>query len=175
MVYLYWILVAVMLVGVIGSVAPAIPGIGLIALAIAVWGLVNGFTGLGIPLSVAVVCLVVGTGVDFLATYLGAKKAGASKWGQLGAVVGLLLGVFGLLPALPFGGPFLGLLIGPIAGAILGEFLFRKDLWLAIKAGLGIVVGSLIGRLVQFILAIATFAVFLWTTLPTITAAPGVA
>jgi uncharacterized protein YqgC (DUF456 family) len=69
----------------------------------------------------------------------------------------------------------LGLLIGPIAGAILGEFLFRKDLWLAIKAGLGIVVGSLIGRLVQFILAIATFAVFLWTTLPTVTAVPGAA
>ena len=53
-------------------------------------------------------------GVDFLAGYIGAKQAGASKWGQIGAFVGLLLGFFGLLPTLPFGGPLLGILFGPL-------------------------------------------------------------
>jgi len=102
-------------------------------------------------------------------TYLGAKQAGASIWGQVSAVVGLLLGFFGLLPALPIGGPLLGILLGPLLGAIVGEFLYRRDLRLAIRAGFGILVGSLVGTLIHVILAIATVGVFLVTTLPTVT------
>jgi hypothetical protein len=47
-----------------------------------------------------------------------------------------------------------------------GEFLFRKDLMVAIKAGVGIVVGSIVGNLIQGVLAIATVAVFIFTTFP---------
>jgi len=169
MLILYWTLVLVMIVGIAGAVLPAVPGVGLIAVAIAVWGFANGFEGLGVPLVVAIVALLVSTGIDFLATYLGAKQSGASIWGQVGAVVGLLLGFFGLLPALPIGGPLLGILLGPLLGAIVGEFLYRRDLRLAIRAGFGILVGSLVGTLIHLILAIAAVAVFLVTTLPTVT------
>jgi uncharacterized protein YqgC (DUF456 family) len=166
MAILYWSLVALMIVGVIGAVVPGIPGTSLIVVAIAIWGAVQGFAGLGVPLAVAVAILVLSVGIDLLATYWGAKKAGASKWGQIGAIVGLLLGFFGLLPALPFGGPLLGILIGPLVGAIIGEYLYRKDLRLAVKAGVGIVVGSLIGNLIQALLAIAAVVVFIVSTLP---------
>jgi len=115
---------------------------------------------------VAVVSLLLCTGVDFLATYWGAKRFGASRWGVIGAFVGLLLGIFGLLPALPFGGPLLGAIIGPLVGAIVGEFLYRKDFKVALKAGLGIFVGNVVGQLVQLVLAIASTVVFLITTLP---------
>jgi uncharacterized protein len=168
MIALYWILVLVMLVGVIGAVVPGIPGLGLIAIAIAIWGLTAGFSGLWIPFTVAIVALVFTTGLDFLATYWGAKKAGASRWGVIGAMVGLVLGVFGLLPALPLGGPLLGLLIGPLLGAMVGEFLYRRDLMLAIKAAIGILVGNLVGVVIHVLLAIATVIVFLVTTLPTV-------
>jgi uncharacterized protein len=161
---LYWLLLAVMAMGVIGAVVPGIPGTILIVGAIVVWGMVQGFAGLGLPLAVAVVALLANMGIDFLATYLGAKQAGASHWGQIGAVVGLLLGVFGLLPALPFGGPLLGLLIGPLLGAIVGEYLYRKDWRTACRAGVGIVVGSLIGSLIQGLLALVVVIVFLVTT-----------
>jgi len=40
---------------------------------------------------------------------------------------------------------------------------------LALKAGVGIVVGSLVGNLIQGVLAIATVGAFLYTTLPQIT------
>ncbi|MBI4781967.1 MAG: DUF456 family protein [Oscillatoriophycideae cyanobacterium NC_groundwater_1537_Pr4_S-0.65um_50_18] len=166
MVALYWILIALMVVGVIGAVIPGIPGTSLIVAAIVIWGVVHGFAGLTVPLGVAIAVLLCSIGIDFLATYWGAQKAGASKWGQIGAVVGLLLGVFGLLPALPFGGPLLGLLLGPLLGAIVGEYLYRKDFKLALRAGVGIVVGSLIGNLIQMMLAIATVCVFLFTTWP---------
>ena len=166
MLTLYWLLVALMVVGIIGAVVPTIPGISLIAIAIFVWGMVNGFSSVGVSLAIAIVFLLVGIGVDFLATYYGAQKAGASKWGQIGAVIGLVIGILGLLPALPIGVPILGILIGPILGAIIGEYIYRRDLKLAAKAALGIVVGSLVGNLIQGVLAIVTVGVFLWTTFP---------
>lgn len=166
MVVLYWSLVALMVVGIVGAVVPGIPGTSLILVGIVIWGLVNGFSSVGVALTVAIVVLVCSIGIDFLATYWGAKKAGASNWGQIGSIVGLFLGFLGLLPALPFGGPLLGILIGPLLGAIVGEFIYRKDLKIAVKAGLGIVVGSLVGNLIQGVLAVVTVAIFLFTTFP---------
>jgi len=165
MLTLYWLLVALMVVGIIGAVVPGIPGTSLILVAIVIWGAVQGSLGsVSVPLSVAIAVLVFGIGIDFLASYWGAKQAGASKWGQIGAIVGLFFGIFGLLPALPVGGPLLGILLGPLLGAIVGEYLYQRDLNLAFKAGVGIVVGSLVGNLIQGVLAIAVVGVFLYTT-----------
>jgi uncharacterized protein len=161
----YWLLIALMILGVIGAVVPALPGASLILIAIIIWGFVKGsFAAISVPLIVTAFVLLLSIGVDFFAGYIGAKQAGASKWGQIGAVVGLLLGFFGLLPALPFGGPLVGLLFGPLLGAIIGEFIFRRDLWVSVKAGIGIIAGTLIGNLIQGVLAIAAVVVFLVTT-----------
>lgn len=162
---IYWLLIALMLVGIVGAVVPAIPGTTLILIGIIIWGVVSGsFAAIKIPLIVTVIVLLLSIGVDFLAGYLGAKQAGASKWGQIGAFAGLIVGFLGLLPALPFGGPLLGILLGPLLGAIVGEYLYQRQLGLAIKAGIGIVVGTLVGNLIQGLLAISTVAVFLLTT-----------
>ncbi|NES99780.1 MAG: DUF456 family protein [Sphaerospermopsis sp. SIO1G2] len=162
---IYWLLIAVMLVGVIGSVVPAIPGSSLILCAIILWGIISSsFTAIKIPLIVTVIVLLLSMAVDFLAGYIGAKKAGASKWGQIGAFVGLLLGFFGLLPTLPFGGPLLGVLLGPLLGAIIAELLYQKDLGKAVKAGIGITVGTLVGNILQGILSVGAVVVFIWTT-----------
>ncbi|MBW4653198.1 MAG: DUF456 family protein [Kaiparowitsia implicata GSE-PSE-MK54-09C] len=166
MILLYIILVILMGVGILGAVLPGVPGVGLIAIAIAIWGAFNGFAGVTIPLVVAVVSLLLCTALDFAATYWGAKKFGATRWGLIGAFVGLLLGFVGLLPALPVGGPFLGALFGPLLGALVGEFLYRRNLALAAKAAVGILVGNIFGRIVQLVLAIATTAIFLFATIP---------
>ncbi|MEA5616894.1 DUF456 family protein [Cronbergia sp. UHCC 0137] len=162
---IYWLLIVVMIVGVIGAVVPAIPGSSLILTAVIAWGLISGsIAAIKTPLIVTIVVLLLSIGVDFLAGYLGAKQAGASKWGQIGAFVGLLCGFFGLLPALPFGGPLLGILLGPLLGAIIGEYLYRRNLGAAVKAGIGITVGTLVGNLIQGLLAIGAVIVFLITT-----------
>lgn len=167
MLTLYWLLVALMVIGIIGAIVPGIPGSSLILIAIVIWGAVQGsLASVSVPLIVAIVVLVLNVGIDFLASYWGAKQAGASKWGQIGAIVGLVVGILGLLPALPFGGPLLGILLGPLLGAIVAEYLYRRDLKLAFKAGVGIVVGSLVGNLIQGLLAIAAVGVFLFTTWP---------
>ncbi len=166
MVFLYWLLVSVMVAGVIGAALPAVPGTSIIVAAIVVWGLVlNNFALVAWPLGVAIAVLVFSFGIDFLAGYWGAEKAGASKWGQIGSVVGMIVGFFGLLPALPFGGPIVGLMLGPLLGAFVGEFLYCKDVVKSAKAGIGIVVGTVLGSLMQGVLAIAPVVVFIVTTI----------
>ncbi len=166
----YWILLAVMLVGVVGAVVPGIPGPSLILGSILVWIVVQGFNVNWLPLIAIFVILILSAGVGFLATYWGARQAGASRWGQIGAIVGLLLGFFGLLPAWLFGGPLLGILVGPLLGAIIGEFLYRRELPLeerttqSVKAGVGVVVGSLMGNLIEGLLAIAAVVIFVVST-----------
>jgi uncharacterized protein YqgC (DUF456 family) len=176
MTILYWILIAVMLVGVVGAVVPGIPGPSLILGAILVWIIVQVSQGVAnvnwLPLIAIFLILILSAGVELLASYWGARQAGASKWGQIGAFVGLLLGFFGLLPAWLFGGPLVGILIGPLLGAIVGEFIYRRELPLpermqqSVKAGVGVVVGSLIGNLIEGLLAIAAVVIFVISTWP---------
>lgn len=166
MLALYWFLIALMAVGVIGAFVPAIPGAILIVIGIVIWGVTQGFAGLGIPLTIALLVLLASIGVDFLATYWGVKQAGGSKWGQIGAMIGLVVGVLGLLPALPFGGPLLGLLLGPLLGAMIGEMLYQRDLKRAAKAAIGILVGSLLGKLIEGLLALVAMVVFIISTWP---------
>jgi hypothetical protein len=170
---IYWIVIAVMLVGVVGAVVPGIPGPSLILGAIVVWTIVQGFGNVSWPPLIAIfVILILSAAVELLATYWGAQQAGASKWGQIGALVGLGLGFFGLLPAWLIGGPLLGILIGPLLGAIIGEFLYRREMelgprtQLAFKAGIGIVVGSLIGNLIEGLLALVAVVIFVVSTWP---------
>ncbi len=153
-----------MVIGAVGAVVPGIPGTTLIVIAVAIWGAVGGFSGVSVALPVAIVVLLLNIAIDFLASYWGAKQAGASKWGQIGSIAGLVLGILGFLPTLPFGGPLLGILLGPLLGAIVGELLYRRNLLVALKAGVGIVAGSLVGNLIQGLLAIATVVVFLFST-----------
>ena len=167
---LYGLLLLIMLVGVIGAVIPTLPGISLVVGAVVVWGFVVGFSGLKWALGVAIMATVLSVLIDYLAGVLGAQRVGASSWGQIGAFIGMFLGLFGLLPLLPTGIPLLGLLLGTVIGAFIGEFLHRRELKLGQritqsgKVGLAIVVGTLVGNVLQGILALIAFVVFVFTT-----------
>ncbi|HEY9762021.1 MAG TPA: DUF456 family protein [Trichocoleus sp.] len=169
---LYWVLLLVMLAGVVGAFVPALPGIILIVAAVVIWGLVKGFAGLWVALGVAIAAFLLGIAIDYLSGIIGAQRVGASNWAQVGAMVGMFLGVFGLLPALPVGGPLLGLIFGTVSGAFVGEFLHRRNLQLpqrvqqSFKVGIAIVVGNLVGTLLQGLLAIVAMLVFVVTTWP---------
>ncbi len=168
----YGLLVLIMLVGVIGALVPTLPGITLVIGAMVLWGLVAGFGGLKWALGVAIAAFLLSVAVDYLAGILGAQRVGGSNWGQVGAFIGMFLGLLGLLPLLPTGIPLLGILLGTVLGAFLGEFLHRRDLKLGQrlqqsgKVGLAIVVGTLVGNILQGILALVTVVVFLVTTWP---------
>jgi hypothetical protein len=92
-------------------------------------------------------------------------------WSAAGAGVGLLLAVFGLLPALPFGGPLLGALFGPWLGALVVKTWVTKKPprnlgWLeALRqgsvVGLAVVAGLLVSRLAQLALALLGLVAFI--------------
>lgn len=169
-VVLYWVLMLIAFIGVIGAFVPALPGITLILGAVIIWGFIKGFAGLAWALGVTIFAFVLSVAVDYLAGIIGAQKVGASNWGQVGAIVGMFLGFFGLIPALPVGGPIFGILIGTVLGAFVGEFLHRRELKLwprtkqSFRVGIAIVVGTLVGNILQGLLALIAFVVFFVTS-----------
>lgn len=171
---LYWILVAVMVVGALGSIVPHFPGTSLILGSILIWSVATNFAGIGWSTIAIFIALILGAAIEYLAIYLGAEKVGASSWSKFGAIAGAIVGLLGLIPALPVGGPIFGLLIGTTIGAFLGEFCYRGGLQLvdrlqqALKVCIGIVVGSLVGNLIEALLAIVAVGIFIWSTYPPI-------
>jgi uncharacterized protein len=169
----YWVLTIIMFLGVIGAFIPAIPGPSLIVGAIAAAGFVFGWEVVKIPLIVSIIVFALCFAIEYLAGVLGGQKAGASHWGQIGAMVGLGLGFFGMLPALPVGGPLIGIFFGPFIGAVVGEILYLlRDksisaldrLQKSLQAGIGIVVGSVVGLVMQGLLCFGALIVFVATT-----------
>src|SRR6185436_8968367 len=117
------------IVGLLGTVLPIIPGALFVfgGLLVAAWA--DGFARVGwVGLTIIAVLGLLGWGMDFLATLLGAKRVGASPLALLGATLG---GAFGLFLGLP------GLILGPFVGAVGGELIARRDLVQAGKVGLG--------------------------------------
>ena len=80
--------------------------------------------------------------VDFITPLLGSKYTGGSEFGNRGCVAGTLIGMF----FLPW-----GIIVGPFIGAVAGEMLGGSDLSHAIRAGIGSLIGFLVGTLLKVI------------------------
>lgn len=153
---LYVLGIASYVVGLIGIVAPGIPGGILLAIGVALAAWAEDFTRIGwITVVVAVVVSVIITLVDVVAALAGAKLGGGTKWGLLGASVGLIAGFFL--------GP-LGIIVGPAVGAILFEYWKNPDADRALKAGAGVALAWFAGIVVKLSLALILLgiAVFDW-------------
>ncbi len=167
---IYWLVLAVMAVGVVGAIIPGLPGSSIILTAILGWSIVTKFAGVGWPLIIIFVVLILSAGVEYVGVYLGSKQVGASKWSQYGAIAGMACGFLGLLPAFVVGGPLFGILFGAVLGAFIGEYFYRRNLDLdqrikqSFKASLGIVVGSIIGNVIEALLAAIAVAIFIFST-----------
>jgi len=90
--------------------------------------------------------------VDFLAAALGAKRVGASGRAVAGAGLGTLFGI-------PFG--LLGVLFGPLVGAVLGELTVQRQWRRAAGVGVAAWIGFLIGTVVKVGLAFVMIAIFI--------------
>lgn len=141
------ITVVLVLLGVVGSVAPLIPGPFLILAAAVLYGWHSGFSVITVNLLLVLTVLaLLSQGLDSLASIFGARKYGATRWGMAGAVVGAVAGMV-------LGG-IAGLVLGPFCGACLGELLFGKRLPDAVRTGYGTLIGLLAGTLGRLIVAL---------------------
>lgn len=149
-----WIL-AVLLVlgGIAGSVLPALPGVPLVFAGLLVGAWIDHFQKVGwFTLVVLGLLTLLSFAVDFLATSMGAKRVGASKWAVAGSALGTLAGLF-------FGIP--GLILGPFLGAVAGELLARRGQRQAVRSGFGAWVGLLVGTAGKLALIFAMVGIFL--------------
>ena len=153
MTVLLWIIAGMLVVaGILGTVAPALPGPVLVfaGLLMAAW--IDGFENVGwAPLTVLGVLTALSFVADIVATGAGAKKAGASKQAVIGAAIGTIVGIF-------FG--IIGIFAGPFVGAAAGEFLAKRDLIRAGKVGYGTLFGLVLGAAMKIALALAMVGVF---------------
>lgn len=153
----WWFLTIVLFaVGLIGTIAPVLPGTTIILAAAIIHRIMLGpDKSIGWHTIIVLVLLTLATyALDVLAGYFGTKYFGATKWGTIGAIAGALIGVF-------FG--IVGLFVGPVVGAIAGEFINGKRMIDAGRAGWGSLLGNIGGVLAKLIIALAMITIFLVT------------
>lgn len=151
----YAIATVLVIVGVLGTVLPVLPGTLLVfaGLLLASWA--DQFTRVGwVGLTIIGALALLAVAADLIASALGAKRVGASPQALVGATAG---GVVGLLFGIP------GIILGPFAGAVIGELLARGRLAQAGRVGVGTWLGLLAAAVLKVVIAflmIATFFAF---------------
>jgi uncharacterized protein len=174
---LLWITLAVMLIGLAGSVLPGLPGVPLIFLSALVYAILTDFEYVGALVIVLLgVFAALALVMDFVATSYGARRFGASNWGTAGGAIGGIVGA--LVGALFLGiGALFGLILGTIGGVFLGEYLRRRkeepageqsgapnerwDWRRASRAAGGVFVGYIVAAITQGFLGLLSVAGFL--------------
>ena len=151
--YVYYAIAAVLvLIGLAGTILPALPGLPLVLAGMLLGAWAGGFEHIGIPVVVVLAVLTLfSLVVDFWATALGARRVGASRMAVAGAIIGTFVGIF-------FG--FIGLFAGPFIGALAGELLHGRRIGRATRVGLGTWLGIVFGTALKLALAFTMIGLF---------------
>ncbi|MGS4346325.1 DUF456 domain-containing protein [Myroides odoratus] len=128
--------VLLFVLGIIGSILPALPGPPVSWLGILCLYFVDGIEISSVVLWGSLLLTIVISVLDYVIPAQGTKRFGGSKYGVWGTNIGLIIGILVPIP--------LGFLIGPFLGALIGELLFDpRDIARALKAAIGSFVGFL--------------------------------
>jgi len=156
-------------VGIAGTVLPALPGTVLVLAGI-VWGAwLDAFTR--VPVWAVVVCSVLAVlawATDYVAAVMGAKRVRASGWAIAGAAADTVAGIFT---------GFIGLLFMPLVGAMAGEWWALRgragtlslagdhaaDGKRALAVGFATWLGMMIGTAVKLALVFLMVGIFAFT------------
>ncbi|WP_425260464.1 DUF456 domain-containing protein [Rubrivivax sp. RP6-9] len=149
-----WIGVVVLIVvGIAGTVLPALPGTLFVLAGVVLGAWIDDFTRVGgwTVVAVAVLALLAWV-LDYAAGLMGAQRVGASRQALIGAAIGTVVGIFmGLV----------GVLFMPLVGAAAGEYLARRNQQQALKVGVATWLGMMIGMVAKVALAFVMVGVFI--------------
>ena len=125
------------LVGLAGCILPLIPGPPLSFLALIMLSCAKDWQPFSLTFLIIMAGLmIVVTILDYMVPAAGAKRYGASKLGVWGSIIGMLGGLFFFPPW--------GMLVGAIAGALVGELLAGREGKEVLRAGWGVLVGNMV-------------------------------
>ena len=142
-----------MVVGIIGSLLPALPGppiswVGILLLYFCPGMSIN-YWILAVTLLIAVIIGI----LDYIIPAKGTKYFGGSKYGIWGTNIGLVVGIFAPIP--------FGFLIGPFVGALVGELIYNsQEKGRAFKAATGSFIGFLAGTFMKVLVSLLFLGLF---------------
>ncbi|WP_442604380.1 DUF456 domain-containing protein [Paenibacillus sp. KN14-4R] len=150
-----WLLiVALFIIGMLGTVFPILPGVFAVYAAFFVYGWFFSFEPFGFWFwTIQTLIVVIIFVADYAVSAMGVKKFGGSKASVIGSTIGLIIG--------PFVIPAFGLILGPFIGAVIGELIIGMSMKQAIKSGVGSVIGFFSSVVVKVILQLVMIIVFI--------------
>lgn len=130
-------------VGIIGAVAPVIPGpiVSWLAYLILYFRPQNDISGKALIITLIFALLI--TILDYYIPIFGAKKFGSTRQGILGGIIGLIVGLFFFPPV--------GIILGPFIGTIVGDLAAGSNIKMAMRSGAGALAGFIAGTLIKLI------------------------
>ena len=145
------IVLFLLIIGVIGSFIPVIPGppISFIGLLVSNFYIHPLEDEIFLWLMAFVVVAV--TVLDLWVQIYGVKKFGGGKLAVRGSVIGLILGIIFI--------PVIGIIIGPFLGAFVGSKMENKDVDTSIKIALGTLAGFLVGSMLK--LSVSLYIIYI--------------
>ncbi|MEI7466353.1 MAG: DUF456 domain-containing protein [Burkholderiales bacterium] len=153
MTWVWLISTLLILTGLVGLIAPLLPGTILIfgGVAFAAWA--EDFSRIsGLTVGFLAFLTALAWILEYVAGLLGAKAAGASRAALVGAAVGTVLGVVS---------GFWGLLFFPLLGAFAGEFYARGNALGAGRVSLATWIGILVGTIAKVAIGFMMVGIFL--------------
>lgn len=144
---------SLMVLGILGSFLPVIPGpftswLGLLLLYFT-QAIPTNLTLIIITFIVAVLITI----LDYVIPSIGTKRFGGTKAGVIGTSVGLVVGLIAPIPG--------GIIIGPFVGAFIGELINKSNTKTALKAAFGSFIGFLASTFIQFIVTAIYLGLFI--------------
>ncbi len=148
--------IILVLIGLLGSLLPFVPGVILAWLGFFIYSVGTGFAQLSILNNVIFLVLtILAMALDYFLPLWGAKKSKASKYGIVGAIIGLFGGIVSA--------NVIGAILGPIIGAYLGEIFAENEPKKAFKSATGVLFGFVLGPIIKIILILVMLGFLLVT------------
>jgi uncharacterized protein YqgC (DUF456 family) len=129
---------ALLVIGIIGSVVPMLPGppLSFIGLLLVQWSGYGGFTSEFLWVWAGITALI--TVMDYILPSLLARKFGGSRFAAIGSFIGLVIGLIFFPPW--------GMIAGTFLGALAGELIHnRENTGQAFKTALGALLAFVVG------------------------------
>lgn len=118
-----------------------------------------GFVGILLLVAIAIEL------VEYVLAAVMTTRYGSSKWGVWGSIVGGFFGALWGTPVLPPLGVLLGAFVGAFLGAYLFEYFRFQDFTRALRAGWGAFVGTVGGKVLKIVAAIAMVVIIVAKTI----------
>ena len=142
-----------MLLGIVGSFLPILPGPPTSWLGLLIVHLTEAIpmntSFLVITLVIAILIWV----LDYIIPAIGTKHFGGSSYGMIGTSLGLIVGLLAPIPG--------GIIIGPFFGALIGELINKNDSKIALRAAFGSFIGFLTSTFIKFLVTMIYLGLFI--------------